>query len=189
VVCPVFDWIDDQQAEVAVDLKERARNAGVRSPLPVCTPHGGLVRRVLDQNWRVDAWMDLGPTPVVPVTGFVARAPVSLWPQCMRSPRTDRPIQGQWVNAADRPTDAQWAALLERASAARRDWTARLVGLSSTIMELSAITAKAAQDSIVITNCDLGINSVRIGGADDLVVIHWDFAGPMGPASPSCAAE
>src|SRR5688500_5961811 len=37
MVSPVFDWIQDQQAEVAVDLQERARRVGVVSPVPVRT--------------------------------------------------------------------------------------------------------------------------------------------------------
>jgi len=73
VVRPVFDWIDDAQAEVAVDLQERARAAGVRSPVPVRAGDGGLVRRVHDRSWRVEEWMDLGPTPVEPVATDVAR--------------------------------------------------------------------------------------------------------------------
>ena len=74
MVSPVFDWIDGGQAEVSVDLIERARAAGVLAPVPVRTPEGGLVRRVVDQSWRVDRWMDLGPTPVRPVP-LVGRPP------------------------------------------------------------------------------------------------------------------
>jgi thiamine kinase-like enzyme len=126
--------------------------------------------------------MDLGPTPIEPVTPLVARSVgVVLAAVHEVAPKTDRPIEGQWVNAAHRPTDAQWTALLERARAAGTDWAVELAGLSSTIGELSAIAAEARQESIVITNRDLGINSVRIGEAGELVVIHWDFAGPMMP--------
>jgi hypothetical protein len=87
VVRPVFDWIDDAQAEVATDLQERARGAGVRSPVAVRTPTGGLVRRVLDRSWRVEEWMDLGPTPVEPVAADVARR-VGLVLAAPRAPAT-----------------------------------------------------------------------------------------------------
>lgn len=52
----------------------------------------------------------------------------------------------------------------------------------ATIKELSAITpASQGQQGAVITNRDLGISSVRIGPGSELVVIHWDFCGPMVP--------
>lgn len=182
IVSPVFDWINDDQAEVAIDLQERARAAGVKSPVPVRAPDGGLVRRVLDQSWRLYEWMDLGPMPVEPVMASVARtAGVVLAAVHEVAPKTNRPIQGQWVSADGRPTETKWAALFDRARAAGCGWADEIAGLSSTIEELSAIADEPRPESIVITNCDLGINSVRLGEGDDLVVVHWDFAGPMVP--------
>jgi Ser/Thr protein kinase RdoA (MazF antagonist) len=180
IVRPVFDWIDNGQAEIAVDLQERARAAGVRSPVPVRTPDGGLVIRALDRAWRVEGWMDLGPTPVVPVPSAVAhRAGMVLAAVHEVAPRTDRPIQGRWVSPADRPTAESWTALLDRARGAGAPWADQLVALAPTIDELSAITAEPPQHDIVITNCDLGVGQVRTGPGGELVVMHWDFAGPM----------
>src|SRR5688500_10450267 len=114
---PLFDWIDDAQAEVAVDLQTRAREAGVSSPVPVRTPDGGLVRRVLDQTWRVDEWMDLGPTPVRPVRSSIARGVGELLAAIHDVDlRTDRPVGGPWITI--RPSEASWATLLERAQRA-----------------------------------------------------------------------
>jgi hypothetical protein len=182
VVRPVFDWIDDAQAEVATDLQERARGAGVRSPVAVRTPTGGLVRRVLDRSWRVEEWMDLGPTPVEPVAADVAR-PVGLVLAAVHevAPPTDRPIRGPWVSPADRPTHDRWLALLDRARAAGMAWADDLVALAPTIDELAAITAEPPAGGIVITNCDIGVDHVRTGPGGELVVMHWDFAGPMVP--------
>ena len=182
VVRPVFDWIDDPQAEVAVDLQERARKAGVRSPVPVRTPDGGLVRRVLDQSWRVEQWLDVGPKPVEPVQPAVARrVGVILAAVHEVAPPTDRPIAGPWVSPSDRPTEGQWRALLDRARGAGTPWVDDLASLSRTIEELSAVTAEPSPGSIVITNCDIGVDHVRTGPGGDLVVMHWDFAGPMVP--------
>ena len=182
VVRPVFDWIDDRQAEISVDLQERARAAGVLSPIPVRTPDGGLVRRVLDQSWRVEEWMDLGPTPVEPVQTSVARrVGVVVAALHEAAPSTDRPIQGQWVSPADRPSEEKWTELLARGRAGGRPWVDELAALSRTIEELSAVTADAPRDSIVITNCDISVDAVRLGPAGELVVMHWDFAGPMVP--------
>lgn len=182
IVSPVFDWIDDQQAEVAVDLQERARKAGVSSPVPVRTPDGGLVRRVLDQNWRVDEWMDVGPTPVQPVQSSVARRVGELLAAVHEvAPRTDRDISGPWVSADERPTEEHWAALLHRAREAKMEWADKLASLSPTIDELSTVRAEVPPDSIVITNCDITPDAVRLGAGDELVVVHWDYAGPMVP--------
>ena len=183
VVRPVFDWIDDRQAEIAVDLQERARSVGVRSPVAMRTPDGGLVRRVLDQSWRVEHWIDVGPTPVEkPVQPAVAkRVGVILAAIHEVAPRTDRPIQGRWVSPADRPTEAKWQALLDRSRAADMPWVDDLAALSPTIEQLTAVTEEPPQDSIVITNCDLGVGQMRTGPGGDLVVMHWDFAGPMVP--------
>jgi Ser/Thr protein kinase RdoA (MazF antagonist) len=182
VVRPVFDWIDDRQAEVAVDLQERARAAGVRSPVPVRAPDGGLVRRVLDRSWRVEQWIDVGPVPVEPVQAAVARRAGMLLAAVHEvAPATDRPIQGQWVSPTDRPNEDDWQALLDRARNADMPWTGQLAALAPTISELSAVTAEPPADSIVITNCDIGVEHVRLGPGGDLVVMHWDFAGPMAP--------
>lgn len=182
VVRPVFDWIDDRQAEIAVDLQERARAAGVLSPVPVRTPDGGLVRRVLDQSWRVDEWIDLGPMPVEPVAEDVARRAGDVLAAIHEvAPPTDRPIQGQWVSPADRPAEDSWFSLLDRARGAAVPWSDRLAALAPTIAELSTVGAEPPDDGVVVSNCDLGVEQVRIGPGSDLVVMHWDFAGPMTP--------
>lgn len=182
VVRPVFDWIDDRQSEVAVDLQERAREAGVLSPVPVRAPDGTFVRRVHDQTWRVEQWMDLGPIPVVPVRTDVAQRVGSVLAAIHEvAPPTDRPIQGQWVSPTDRPDARQWQALLDRARGAGVPWADELAALSPTIAELSGVTAEPAPESVVITNCDIGVEAVRLGPGSELVVMHWDFAGPMLP--------
>jgi hypothetical protein len=155
----------------------------VRSPIPVHTPDGGLVRRVSDQSWRVDEWMDLGPTPVEPVAADVARRAGAILAAIHEvAPPTDRPIEGPWVSPADRPTEELWRALLDRIRSAGMSWSEQLAALSPTIAELSAVTAQPPVDGVVISNSDLGVEHVRIGPAGELVVMHWDFAGPTAPA-------
>lgn len=180
MVSPLFDWIDDNQAELAVDLMERARSAGVLAPVPVRTPDGGLVRRVVEQNWRVDEWMDLGPTPVRPVHSSVARRVGEVLATVHEvAPATDRPVEGPWIT--DRPSDDCWVQLLNRAEAAKKPWADELAGLSRTVTELSKVNAAPPAGAARITNRDMVPEGVRFGPADDLVVVHWDFAGPMIP--------
>jgi hypothetical protein len=178
MLSPVFDWIDDRQAEVAVDLQTRAREAGVASPVPVRTPEGGLVRRVQDQSWRVDEWVDLGPTPVPPVPTSVARRVGELLAAVHAvGVETDRAVEGPWIT--QRPTEASWAKLLERAQVAGMPWADELAALSPTIAELSAVLGEARPGEAIISNCDIVLEAVRFGRGDELVVVHWDFAGPM----------
>jgi len=126
--------------------------------------------------------MDVGPTPVEPVPAEIAhRAGEVLGAVHEVAPPTDRPIQGQWVSPADRPSDELWRALLDRTRAAGMPWTERLAALSPTIGELTTVTAEPPTTGIVISNCDIGVEQVRLGPAGDLIVMHWDFAGPMTP--------
>lgn len=177
VLVPVFDWINDEQAGVAVDLKERARAAGVLSPVSVRTPDGGLVRRIQDQSWRVEEWMDLGPAPVQPVHSSMARRVGGVLAAIHEvAPKTDRRIEGPWV--ADRPTEASWAAVLNQARTAKKPWADEFAALSRTVAELSAINADVPTESVIITNRDITPDAVRLGAGEELVVMHWDFAGP-----------
>jgi hypothetical protein len=182
MLSPVFDWISDTTAEVAVDLQERARAAGVRSPRPVRAPDGGLVRRVQDQSWRIYEWLDLGPNPVEPITPSVATAAGSVLAAIHEvAPPTELPIQGAWVSPDDRPTEEHWTQLLDAARRAGCEWAPDLAGLAPTIAELSTITAVPDQADVVITNRDVVLDTVRLGPSGELVVLHWDFAGPMLP--------
>jgi hypothetical protein len=61
-------------------------------------------------------------------------------------------------------------------------WADQLAALSPTIAGLSAVTAEPPRDGVVISNCDIGVEQVRIGRGGELVVMHWDFSGPMAPA-------
>ena len=178
MLSPLFDWINDQQAEVAVDLQERARKAGVLSPVPVRTPDGGLVRRIAEQNWRVDEWMDLGPTPVPPVHSSVARRIGEVLAAVHEvAPDTDRPIQGQWV--ADPPGEEAWAEMLKRAEAANKPWADEFAALSRTVGELLRARAATPTESVIISNCDIVPEAVRLGPGGEPVIVHWDFSGPM----------
>ena len=177
LVTPVFDWQSDDTQRVGVDLQERARAVGVLSPAPVRTPDGGLVRRVQEQNWRVDEWIDLGPTPGLPLRTAVAQRLGEILAAIHSvAPKSDQPIVGAWV--ADRPSEDSWAILLENARKANKPWADEFAALSRTVAELSSITMSTAQDDVVIGNRDLQAATVRFGPGDDLVVVHWDFAGP-----------
>jgi hypothetical protein len=91
------------------------------------------------------------------------------------APSTDLPITGAWV--ADRPSEESWAVLAENARAARKPWADEFAALSRNVAALAEITAGVASDRI-IGNRDIQPGTVHFGPGNDLVVTHWDFAGP-----------
>lgn len=180
LVRPLFDWIDDTQAGVAADLADRARAVGVVSPVPVRSSDGRLVRRVLDQSWGVDEWMDLGPTPIRPVHSTVARRFGELLGAIHElAVPTDRPVDGPWIT--HRPSEDAWADLLERARTSAKPWTDELAALSRNVDELSTVVADAPPSRVILSNCDLVPEALRLRADQELVVVHWDFSGPMVP--------
>jgi hypothetical protein len=180
VMSPVFPYIDDAQAAIGVDLLERARPHGVRSPRPVRDPEGCLVRRIDEQNWRVDEWLDMGPTPMQPVRVAVARrAGEILAIVHAAGGATDRPIP-QYL--ASRHGRASWDALQERAEAAGR-YVDALAALRPSIDALLEVEFDpAAAGNRVLSLCDLSLGAVRYGPGDDLVVVHSAFTSGMVPA-------
>ena len=176
LAAPVFDWIDEAQTERAVGLQERAAAAGVRTPRPVRDPDGRLVRRLDDGSWRVHEWLELGPTPIRPVRSQVARrvGEVLATVHAVAEP-TDEPI-GPYLTHRRPP--AAWDTLVERASRAGRPWAADLAAQLGAIDALRSVEA-APRDDRIVSICDLVPEGVRYGPGDDLVLTHWDFAGPQ----------
>lgn len=180
LVSPVFAYIDDAQAGVGVDLLERARPHGVLSPVAVRGPHGQLVDRIDDQSWRVDEWLDMGPTPIQPIRTAVARraGEILATVHSVGGP-TDRPMP-PYLASRHGPPD--WDQLHERAEAAGRLVT-ELATLRPSIDALLQIEADpAAAGPRVMSLCDFSLGAVRYGPGDDLVVVHSAFTSGMVPA-------
>jgi hypothetical protein len=97
------------------------------------------------------------------------------------APATDLAIEGQWVSPTDRPKEETWAALVERARRAGCSWVDEVVALAPTIGALAQVQAEQPRGGVVITNRDITIDTVRLGPSGTLVLMHWDFAGPMLP--------
>lgn len=178
-VRPLFDYIDDAQAAVGVDLLERARPLGVLSPRPVRGPDGRLVHRIDDQNWHVEEWLDMGPTPIRPMRSAVARRAGEIL-AILHSVggATDKPIP---TYLSSRHGPLYWDALMQRATGTR--WAEPLAALRPSIDALLETEADAATAGPrVISLCDFVPEAVRYGPADDLVVVHSAFTSGMVPA-------
>lgn len=179
IVVPMFDWVDEAQAQTGVQLLEAARAAGVSVPRPVRSPSGRLVERIAERNWRADEWMDLGPWPAHPVRASVATK-VGETLATLHS-LAIRPARGTPPFLTYRRPRADWDELLTRATSARVDWAPALASVLPTVLELAALETGPAPSEPILCHSDLIPEVVRMGRGDDVVVLHWDFAGPLVP--------
>lgn len=181
LVSPLFHYIDDAQAAVGVDLLERARPLGVLSPRPVRDPDGGLVHRVGDQSWRVEEWLDMGPTPTRPMPSAVARRAGEILAIVHSiGGSTDKRLP---LYLTSRHGATYWDDLMERARAAEGPWADALATLRPSIDALLDIEGDAeSAGPRVMSLCDLVPEAVRYGPGDDLVVVHSAYASGMVPS-------
>ncbi|MEQ4209317.1 hypothetical protein ABN028_30910 [Actinopolymorpha sp. B17G11] len=184
LVGPVFDWIGNDQASRATELRERARAAGVLAPKPVRAADGALVRRVGGKSWRVDEWMELGPEVLQPVRSSVARQVgrtlATVHEVAMPSDQVFTPFAPGHLTY--RHSDAEWDQLITGTSAAGKPWTDDLVRLrEGTLSALESVPFRPAVEPLVVSIADLNIGSVRMAPNDELALVHWDFAGPHRP--------
>lgn len=179
IASPLFAWIGEQAAEIAATVREAARGVGVKSPVAVRSASGKLVERVQDTTWRIDEWMDFGPTPTAPVRASVAASAGEVLGaiHSLALP-TDGTIH---PHLTSRKPQSEWDDLLRRARDARKPFADELERAMPAIGTLRAITAPIP-DTLILSNCDLVLEGVRMGKGNELVVVHWDFASPHDPA-------
>jgi hypothetical protein len=177
-VAPVFNWISNTQAELGADLRERARAAGVASPVPVRAADGQLLKTVQGENWSVDEWIEVGPAPMPPVSSAVAgQAGATLAAIHGSARRTDAPVG--WFLSHRKP-EADWQRLVDRARDAKKPFTAEIEAFRAEIAGLHSITAEVPDERIV-SICDFTPEAVRLGARRELVVMHWAYAGANVP--------
>lgn len=181
---PVFDWIGNDQAARAAELRERARTAGVVAPKPVRAADGAFVKHIDGKSWRIDEWMELGPEVLQPVRSSVARQVgrnlAAVHEVAMPSDHVLTPFAPGHLTY--RHTEAEWNQLVAQTSAAGKPWTDDLARLrQSTLSELEAIPFRQTAEPLVVSIADLNVEAVRMAPNDELVLVHWDFAGPHRP--------
>lgn len=184
LVGPVFDWMGNDQIARATELRERARAEGVLAPRPVRAADGAFVKRVNGKNWRVDEWMDFGPEVLQPVRSSVARqvgrSLATVHEVAMPTDHVLTPFGSGHLTY--RHSDAEWDQLVAGTSAAGKPWADDLVRLrEGPLRALEAVPFRQAAEPLVVSIADLSIGAVRMGPHDDLVLVHWDFAGPHLP--------
>jgi hypothetical protein len=178
-VFPVFDWVDEAQASRAVDLSRAAAADSVSAPVAVHDPEGRLVHRVDGQNWRVDEWMDLGPTPQPPYREALANQAGRILATIHRLHLQAPGPMGPWLTCR-RPMQA-WTDLAQELRQANVAWSASFDATLPAIQELSNVPLVDPPSEPILSICDLNPAGVRVGPSNRLTVVHWDYAGPHVP--------
>ncbi|WP_427884817.1 hypothetical protein ACQHIV_21785 [Kribbella sp. GL6] len=174
----VYHWITNEQAEVGARLRDAATAAGLTAPVPVRSPQGRLIESVRGESWRVHEWLEVGPSPVLPVSADLARRAGAVFGTLhgLAIP-SEEPIQ--WYLTHRRSPD-EWQELLGRARAADKPWAGRLDALLPTVWELQEIELEAP-DQLMLCNRNLIPTHVRQGRDGEFVAMEWDFAGSLTP--------
>ncbi|MER7243817.1 phosphotransferase [Kribbella sp. NPDC000426] len=176
----VFDWITNEQAELGARLRDAAVAVGVAAPVAVRSPRGQLIESVQGENWRVHEWLEVGPSPALPVSAAVARRAGTAYGKlhALAIP-TETPMSPYVVWRRDA---TEWEKLLERARNAGKPWASRLEELLPVWLDLQTIEAEVDPGELIVCNSNLIPTHVRLGRDDELIVMEWDFTGSMTPA-------
>ncbi|MGC4944573.1 hypothetical protein [Kribbella sp. DT2] len=174
----VYPWITNDQAELGTRLRDAAVAAGVAAPTPVRSPGGRLIETVREQSWRVHEWIEVGPSPVVPTPASVARGIGTTYGILHSLAIPSKTPVNPYLTA--RGDDVQWRDLLARARNAGKPWADQLAALLPAVSDLRGIEADVER-GLILCNCALIPEHVRVGHQDKLVVTEWDFAGSLSP--------
>ncbi|MFD3400516.1 phosphotransferase [Kribbella sp. NPDC058693] len=176
----VFDWITNEQAELGAKLRDAAVAVGVAAPVAVRSPRGLLIEPVQGENWRVHEWLEVGPSPALPVSAAVARRAGAAYGKlhALAIP-TEEPMNPYVVW---RRPESEWDKLLERARVAGKPWADRLEAILPVWLDLQTIETAVDPGELILCNSNLIPTHVRLGRDDELIVMEWDFAGSMTPA-------
>ncbi|RZU15864.1 phosphotransferase family enzyme [Kribbella rubisoli] len=176
----VFDWITNEQAELGARLRDAAAAVGVAAPVAVRSPRGLLVEGVQDENWRIHEWLEVGPSPALPVSADVARRAGAAYGKlhALAIP-TETPMNPYIVW---RRPESEWDKLLERARTAGKPWADRLEAVLPLWLDLQTIEAEVDPAELILCNSNLIPTHVRLGRDGELIVMEWDFTGSMTPA-------
>lgn len=178
---PVYAWAGEAQATKAMRLLAAAREAGVPTAEPVRSAGGNWIEVVDGEPWRVDTFVELGPTPLPPVREALAttlgRITATLHDLALPTDDAISPYL-TWRRPAE-----DWDELVARARAAAKEWADDLAHLArTTVPDLRAIDPPASRaDDVILCHCNLIPENVATSVGDELVVVEWLFAGALTP--------
>ena len=173
----VYNWITEEQAAIGARLRDAAVKAGVTAPVAVRSPRGRLIESVRDESWRVHEWIEVGPSPTLPIsTALARRAGTTYGTLHALAIPSETPINPYVIW---RRPEADWYLLRDRARAAGTPWAEQLDALLPALLDLHGIEADVASAKLIVCNQNCIPSHVRLGRHGELVVMEWDFAGSL----------
>ncbi|MEU4195049.1 phosphotransferase [Kribbella sp. NPDC026611] len=175
----VFDWITEEQAALGGRLRDAAVGAGIVAPVAHKSPAGRVIETVRGENWRVNEWLEVGPTPALPVSAALARRLGSIYGtlHSLELP-SETPMNPYHVW---RREESGWYQLRDRARAAGKPWAGRLDEVLPLWFDLQTIETDVDAAALMLCNSNINPTHVRQGRDGELVLMEWDFAGSMTP--------
>jgi aminoglycoside phosphotransferase (APT) family kinase protein len=176
----VVDRVTSESLEISQRLRDAAIEAGVRAPRTVRSTAGNLLEEIDGKRWCVDNWIDVGPTPNVPVSARVAASVGHTLAQFHEVRITTPDPIGSWLTF--RRSADEWEQILDAAKASGADWAPLLADAVPVIVELSSLCVDDPADDPQLCINDLSPASVRLMKGDSIAVVHWDFVGTNTPS-------
>lgn len=177
----VMPGFDEEQAEETVRLMDAAGAAGIKTPKAMRSVAGSLLEEVGGHNWRVDEWIDLGPSIVSPVskaTAFNAGEILGTLHGLHLAPKKG---MHPWLGAKPR-TAAHWQKILEQLEAAEVSWVGALRDAIPSILDIASAHVDPPTDDLVLTHTDFQPPTVHVNKDGTLVPTGWEFAGAITPS-------
>ena len=169
---------DDARSEDAVRLMDAMRSAGVLVPIARRATSGSLLEEIGDHKWRVDSWIDVGPTIVTPVSRAHARQAGELL-ATMHSLEV-QPSLGMHPWLASKPRDeVSWQRILETLSEHAVPWLDALRDALPAILDVNRAHLEPPAEGLVLAHTDFQPASTHVGPGGALVPVGWDFTGAI----------
>lgn len=177
----VMDGTTEEHVEESIRLMDAAGAAGVKTPRAVRTPSGSLIGEIDGKKWRVDTWMDLGPTIAAPVSSKSAFKAGALL-ATLHGLRLE-PVSGMHPWLAAKPRSAEdWTRILGIVEDAAAPWFPALRAALSAILDVSAGYVEPPREELILSHTDFQPASTHLDKDDALVPTGWEFAGAISPA-------
>lgn len=177
----VLDWVDDAQAEEAVRLMDAARAAGIRAPSALRTKAGALVEEAGEHRWRVDEWIDLGPTIVNPVSKAVAFKAGELLATLHGLDLEPKSGVNPWLAAKPRSAE-DWERILDVVREKKVSWAPVFEEALPAILDISVAHVDPPTEGLLWTHTDFQPPTTHLGQDGSLTPMGWEFAGAITPA-------
>lgn len=177
----VLDGMDDEHAEESVRLMDAAGAAGIKTPRALRTSSGSLIGEIDGKKWRVDTWMDLGPTIAAPVSSKSAFKAGALLATLHGLRLVPEHGMHPWLAAKPRSAE-QWQKILDGVESAGAPWSHSLADALPAILDVSAGHVEPPREDLILSHTDFQPASTHLDKDDALVPTGWEFAGAISPA-------